>query len=59
MPDVSYPVEMISGVPVVAAPALASLAPRGRAWELARYRAYQANLADVPSITATGAHARR
>jgi hypothetical protein len=26
-------------------PALASLAPRGRAWELARYRAYQANLA--------------
>jgi hypothetical protein len=26
-------------------PALASLAPRGRSWELARYRAYQAHLA--------------
>ena len=26
-------------------PALASIAPRGRAWELARYRAYQAHLA--------------
>jgi hypothetical protein len=26
-------------------PALTSLAPRGRGWELARYRAYQANLA--------------
>jgi hypothetical protein len=29
-------------------PALASLAPRGRAWELARYRAYQAHLAGQP-----------
>ena len=26
----------------------ASLAPRGRAWELARYRAYQAYLAGHP-----------
>jgi hypothetical protein len=60
-------------------PPLATLAPRGRAWELARYRAYQATLAehaiaeifgraagflnlaaaDPPSITVTGAHARR
>ena len=29
-------------------PALASLVPRGRAWELARYRAYQAYLAGHP-----------
>jgi len=29
-------------------PALASLAPRGRTWELARYRAYQAHLAGQP-----------
>ena len=29
----------------VSEPALASLAPNGRAWELARYRAYQAQLA--------------
>jgi hypothetical protein len=29
-------------------PALASLAPRGRTWELARYRAYQAYLAGQP-----------
>ena len=29
-------------------PVLASLAPRGRAWELARYRGYQAQLAGQP-----------
>ena len=29
-------------------PALAALAPRGQAWELARYRAYQAYLAGQP-----------
>ena len=48
-------------------PALASLAPRGRTWELARYRSYQAYLAGQPigqtfgraaeflNLTATGA----
>jgi len=48
-------------------PALASLVPRGRAWELARYQAYQAYLAGQPigqtfgraaeflNLTATGA----
>jgi len=30
----------------VPGPALASLAPRGRSWELTRHRAYQAQLAD-------------
>lgn len=30
----------------VPGPVLASIAPRGRSWELARYRAYQAHLAD-------------
>jgi hypothetical protein len=35
-------------------PALASLTPRGRAWELARYRAYQAHLAGQPVGTTFG-----
>jgi hypothetical protein len=34
----------------VPAPALASLAPRGRTWELARYRAYQAYLAGAAQM---------
>jgi anti-sigma B factor antagonist len=51
----------------VPAPALASLAPRGQAWEAARYRAYQAHLAGhtigqtfgraVTFLTLTGASA--
>ncbi len=35
-------------------PALASLTPRGRAWELARYRAYQAHLVGQPIGTTFG-----
>ena len=35
-------------------PALPSLTPRGRAWELARYRAYQAHLAGQPTGTTFG-----
>ncbi len=35
-------------------PGLAPLSPRGQAWEMARYRAYQAQLAATPSGRSSG-----